>query len=871
MNDKSNIMFPFSDPKRCGADSFGSIICLDGDRGQWRLQYALPGSGKAGGFHKSDFDDRGWISAPVPGDIYTAMRARGVTYGQFIGRNQREDPTWIEKYEWWYRRSFYIPEELSKDVLCRLTFDGLDTLATVYLNGRKLLRHENMHTPASVDVSDRLIRGGRNVLAVRFDSVPVYGASVGYEGTWMPPYREQAGPLVRKCQMQFSWDFHPRHLVSGLWKGVRLEVLDRPRIAWVKVLPRDVSAASTRLDVEVRVEGSVPTGATVSFHTGSVHGKALVVDGVARLSLTMSHPKLWWPMEFGKPYLYTGIVSLDTGGRTLHTVQQRFGVRSVEITQAPLLDGTPRWGFVINGRELPVKGANWVPPRIALSDIADKDYRDLLELAVAGRLSMLRIWGGGIYEADIFYDLCDELGIMVWQDFMFACAIYPQTADFERNVKEEARHVVERLVNHPSVVIWCGGNETDESILWACEERGKDWPLPFGPRGDRITRGILPSVVGELDGTRPYIPSSAYTPHDPFDARSTAAGDNHDYTHRLTGPSNTDKPDPKRKPYWEWHSFRTRFLSEFGSAAIPDMATVGQFAFAETDVPFVDPDVISSGERTAGRLPTQQEIDARQQRSCFLNEYKVRHLRVRRPECLGMLYWKFNDPFDSGVDSANVTWMASVRYPQAAAAMFYVMRRAYAPVCVVVLDEVQEGAFAIAVANDRFEDAEITVELELQDFHGKVLNQWRREVCVPSCGALRVIEEIAVAPDQRLTTVFFAKVSKENEVLDRHTFYPARYYELERIDWPLSRLTVVAVGDAMELTARKTLARWVQIECTCPGVLFEDSAFDMSAGSSRIIRPILTRGLCPSDVADAQVIVRAVNAPTVRMDLCRLL
>ncbi len=858
MSDNANILIQLSDENRGG-----------GDRDTWRLQYALPGAGEAGGFHTRDYDDRGWIAAPVPGDNYTAMRARGVTYGQFIGRDQREDPQWIEPYEWWYRRSFFVPESLGRDARCRLTFDGLDTLATIYLNGRKLLRHENMHTPASAEVSDRLIRGGRNVLAVRFDSVPHYGAAMGYAGTWMPPYREQAGPLVRKCQMQFSWDFHPRHLVSGIWKGVRLEVLDHPRIAGVKVLPRDVSAASARLDVELRVEGPVPAGAAVSFRVGSVSGQAPVVDGVARLSLTLRRPKLWWPWEFGTPHLYTGRARLAADGRTLHTVRQRFGVRSVAITQEPLPDGTPRWGFVINGRELPVKGANWVPPRIALSDIAAKDYRDLLELAVAGRLSMLRMWGGGIYEADAFYDLCDELGIMVWQDFMFACAIYPQTAAFGRNVREEARHVIERLANHPSVVIWCGGNETDESILWAREERGKDWPLPFGPRGDRITRGILPRVVAERDGTRPYIPSSAYTPHDPFAARSTAAGDNHDYTHSLIGPPDPDKPN--RKPYWHWHDFRTRFLSEFGSAALPDMATVRQYAFAESDVPFVDPDVIFSGERTAGRLPTQEEIDVRQSRSCFLTEYKARHLRVRRPECLGMLYWKFNDPFDSGVDSANVTWMASVRYPQAAAALFYVMRRAYAPVCVVVLDEADEGAFALSVANDRLDTAAVTVELELQDFRGKVLAHWRRDVCVPACAALRVFKDLSVGPDQRLTTVFFATVRRDGDVLDRHTFYPARYFELERVDWPPCRLSVAAAGDVLEIKAGKALARWVQVECTCPGVLFEDSAFDLPAGASRTIRPILTRGLCPADVADAQVIVRAMNAPTACVDLCRLL
>jgi len=838
-------------------------VVLDDREGQWRLQYAKPGEGDAHGFHRPEFDDRGWIAAPVPGDIYTAMRARGVTYGQFADRDQREDARWIEQYEWWYRRAFHVPLDFGRGAECRLTFGGLDTLATVYLNGRKLLRHENMFTAVSADVSDRLIRGGRNVLAVRFDPPSVYGAAMGYEGTWMPPYREQAGPLVRKCQMQFSWDFHPRHLVSGIWKGVHLAAIDRPGITNVKVLPREVSAARANLDVEVLVDGPPARGASVSFRVGSRTLRAPVRNGAARLSLTMRRPKLWWPWEFGTPHLYTAVVTLSAGGRTLHRVTRRFGVRSAEVTRAPLPDGTERWGFVINGRPLQVKGANWVPPRIAPAEIQERDYRDLLELAVAGRISMLRVWGGGIYEQNAFYDLCDELGIMVWQDFMFACAVYPQNRAFSRNVRSEAEHQVDRLASHPSIVLWCGGNETDETIIWAKEDRGDDWTPPFGPGGDKITRSVLPRVVAALDGTRPYIPSSPYNPHDQFDPRSTDAGDNHDYVYSLTDPpGRTRNKHRQSKPYSAWHECRTRFLSEFGSGALPDAATIGQYAFVPCEGAFAK-------RWSEGGRPPPDVIDAAQVRRCFLVEYKARHLRVRRPECMGMLYWKFNDPFDAGVHCGNRSWMASVRYPQAAGALFYVMRRAYAPVCVVVLDE--GDGFALAVANDRLEAADVTVDLSLQDFRGRIVQSWRRRARVPANGAVRPLEDISVPPRQRPRTVFFAEVRGGGCVLDRHTFYPVEFYRLAEMPWPRCRLDVRPSGGALRMAAQGAIARWVQIECTNPGVLFEDSAFDMPAGSVRTVSPILTRGLAPRDVNDAQVIVRAANARAVHLDLCQLL
>ncbi|MBD3393149.1 MAG: hypothetical protein GF418_13585, partial [Chitinivibrionales bacterium] len=253
------------------------VVDLTSATGTWRLQYALPGEGLPSGFHKPHFDDRAWIDAPVPGDNHTALRQRGVTYGSFDKRDEREDPRWIEKYEWWYRRSFFVPRDYCKDSPCKLVFDGLDTLATVFLNGRKIHAGNNMHHPASVDVGRWLSRSKRNVIAVRFDPPGPHADSLGYDNIWTTSGHDRAMLWIRKCQMQFGWDFHPRHVTCGIWKGVQLVPLDRPRIAHIKVLCRNVTRLQSEIEVVATIDGACAKNTLLRCRIGSLTAKVKVV------------------------------------------------------------------------------------------------------------------------------------------------------------------------------------------------------------------------------------------------------------------------------------------------------------------------------------------------------------------------------------------------------------------------------------------------------------------------------------------------------------------------------------------------------------------------------------------------------------------
>ncbi|MBD3394857.1 MAG: hypothetical protein GF418_04445 [Chitinivibrionales bacterium] len=587
---------------------------------------------------------------------------------------------------------------------------------------------------------------------------------------------------------------------------------------------------------------------------GSLTGKAKVVKSRAAVRLTLKKPRLWWPWPYGKPHLYTATCTLESGRKVVDRARRRFGVRSVRIVHDPLEDGTERWAFEINGRDIFVKGANWVPPRISLSDIDEQDYRHLLELARHGRIAMLRIWGGGIYEKDSFYDLCDEMGIMVFQDFMFACGMYPQSREFLSTVGREARYQVDRLASHPSIVVWSGGNENDSVFHWL---KGDGKPIRF--RHDRISRSVLPRAVREMDGTRPYIPCSPYNPYDEQRPELTHAGDNHEYTYVKTDPGAAD-PYGKRRSLYDFRSYEPRFLSEFGWVGVPNSATLARYDFFRSGTR------LSELSKQIGS--TEAVVDMVQMEQCHVVEYKIRRSRARKPACSGLLYWKFNDPFEDGVASGNRSWMSSVMYPQGPVPQFYVTRRAYADVIVAVLDE--DERFPVVIVSDLDRPVAAEVHVVLQTLDGRQIHALRRKVDIAPDSVVRVTEDATEGKRSDDVTGIFAHVRVNSTVMDRHVWYPSPFRKLLSMPWPKSELKVKSMNGTIEIACKKAVARWVTLECTHPGVLFSDSAFDMTMGAVRRIEPLLTRGLRPSEILQEQVRIRAFNAAEIALDLSRL-
>ena len=554
-----------------------------------------------------------------------------------------------------------------------------------------------MHVPVHCDVAAKLLWGRRNVLAVRLDPVNRAQQGKSLAGLYTTTLAERL--FVRKAQVSFGWDFHGRMVTAGIWRPVWLESWDGPRIDHVRVVAEPAGDGGGDFTVTVatrggqaQVEVSIrPRGAKTWLVSRKLSGKT------GRIHL--DKVKLWWPWTCGTPSLYEVRVRLlSPGGRTVLDEQaHRVGVRRVELMQDPIEDGS-RFAFRLNGRDLYIRGANWVPPTAYFVDCTEQTYRKLLTLAVRGNLEMLRIWGGGVYEQDSFYDLCDELGILIWHDFMWACGVYPDGPAEQANARREAQAQILRLRNHPCIAAWSGDNEDDWAYQWG--------QLPHKAKlANKITRKVLPEAIRKLDPHRPYLPSSPFSPHEE-DCNSSREGDQHQYrwqSFETTG----------EKSYTNFFQDHSRFVSEFGHVSLPGPETMSRYNFIRKDtaahtrfshvrVPPNPPDAWQ------GFLTGLQFMHSQFQKRV------LEHYRRLRPVCGGTLHWKFNDPFSA--NSLGFGLMASIDPAGAAKMSYYYAKRAYAPVAVSIRKE-SEDLYSVWACNGTAKPCrgELRIDLHHQD------------------------------------------------------------------------------------------------------------------------------------------------------------
>lgn len=630
----------------------------------WRLTWFEPGKGVEAGAQTSDHNDGGWLPVRVPSEVHWDLQKAGIIRGQLFGKTPDEEK-WIESAEWWYRLSF-VPAESLKLRHLELVFDGLDTLATIYLNGEPIARNESMHVPLRVDVRDCLRWGRRNVLAVRIDPVDRLAEDKSLAGLYTTTTAERL--FVRKAQVNFGWDFCGRQVTAGIWQPVRLEAWQANRLETVHLVatPRGDGG---ELDVRVATRGSGgtvevsvrPRGARSWAQTQKLRG--------GKGTLKLDRVKLWWPHTMGEPSLYEVRVRLlDGSGKPLDEQTHRVGFRTIEVVEDPIEDGT-RFGFRINGRDTFLCGANWVPPSPYYVDVDEAMYRKLLTYAVRGNLAMLRVWGGGVYELDSFYDLADELGILIWHDFMWACGVYPDGPHEQQLAAAEAKAQIERLRNHPSIACWSGDNEDDWAFQWgqlSIEQRDRY----------ALTRKVLPEAVAHYDPARRYFPSSPFSPND-ADCNSSREGDQHQYRWQSLDTEG-------ERSYLSFFKDRSRFVSEFGHTSLPGIETLGIYNFRREEMD------VRKRWGTAVRPPNPPDpwhgtITGVQFQHALFQKRVLEHYRRLFPVCSGTLHWKFNDPFSA--NNFGFGLMASVDPLGRAKMSFYYAKRAYAPIAVSVRKE----------------------------------------------------------------------------------------------------------------------------------------------------------------------------------------
>ncbi len=825
--------------------------------GTWRLWGTTPGEGEQQGVFADDYDDSHWLPAPVPGDVHSALLAAGHIPDPYYHDNV-EALGWIEEREWWYRTRFVAPPPPAapgtRDVL---VFEGLDTFATVYLNGEPLGSHRNMFRPAVFDVTGRLRYGAENTLAVRFDPVALHVGGRTLPGQWG---RNPERVFVRKTQAQFGWDWAPRLVNVGIWQGVYLERREKARLVFPFVRVLDLRGRTALVGVECEVDAwetdeALEVEVELRHGAQTVSARGPVQDGVAHLALVVPDAALWWPAGYGPQPLYDVEVRLHSGGRVVDTFRDAVGLRTVALDRSPdpVEVGAEHFTFVINGVPVFAKGANWVPPDLMTGRITASRYETLLRLFVGANGNMLRVWGGGQYEKDAFYRLADRLGILIWQDFMFACARYPEDPEFLAEVEAEAEYQVRRLRNRASVVIWVGNNENDwleDLTYW--QEPGHDFP------GKRIYHEILPRIVARLDPSRPYWPSS---PYGGDDHNGEQAGDRHNWhvwhggvlPRRFGQPPQRD-PSPDGVSYRHYGEDNARFVSEFGIQAAPVRETLCRVVppealrlnspallFRIKDEP---KDKANAIMRAHTGLPRDLDEYIDYSMICQAEGLKfgIEHYRRRKFHCSGALFWQWNDCWPG------ISWSVVDYYGFPKAGYFYA-KRAFAAV-LASFQPLPEGDVVLWVINDTLHVVEDTLIWTYGTFDGRRIHEERVGVRVPANAAMpvaRIPARLLAREDPRRTYLWVRSV--QARVAENRHFLA----EIKDFDRPRPHVSVRWRREGETLVAHlqtDVYAYFVHLLVPDERVRYSDNWIDIPPGESRTVRlwPPAGASLRPEDV-----------------------
>lgn len=811
----------------------------------WDLRDCAPGEGGP----TAEADD--WIPIRAPGDVYQALVEAGRLAHPFEGRNEAE-AAWVRDREWWQRTTFEAPA-LAPGDRAELVFDGLDTFATVFLDGVEIGRADNMFRRWTFDVTDRVRTGVRHAVAVRFDTpstaphrpLPIWSA-------FTDRISRSRRNAMRKAQFGWGWDWGPDLPTVGVWQAARLEVRTPARITDVRFTTLSVSdgraAAEIALTlqappaVRVTVTLTDPEGVVVFRHEGPAEASLNLPVGIDR-------PRLWWTADLGKQPLYDLNVVLSDDGRTVDRSACAVGLRTLTLDESPDPDepGATFFRFVLNGVPIFAKGACWVPATSFVAEVDEAAYARLIDQTVRANMNMIRVWGGGVYEPDLFYDLCDRRGVLVWQDFMFACAHYPEDDAFAASVRAEAEDQVRRLRHHPGLALWCGNNESQAMHRINNDKSGEDGGLS----GLRLYDEVLPEVVERLSPGVVYRPGSPWGGANP---NGMKAGDVHDWTVWHGVPPIPDdamvdafRADPEGVAYTRYAEDMSRFVSEFGLQAAPALETLERWM----DPADLTPDSegflarIKDEARKADAmmipvtgLPTslRDYVDFTQWCQAEGLKFGIEHFRRRRPHCSGAVLWQLNDCWPC------VSW-SLIDWDGVEKASYHAVRRAFAPV--LASFRADGDGRELWISNDTPTSVGDEVVVTLERLDGTVEQRWIEAVSAPPGGHAIVWRgTVEGGPDRVLRAV---SANGRFEAA-RHYFTPIRDLALTARAEPR---TTIRRRSATELDVTLSADDWLAfVHLTSPraDLRFSDNHFDLAAGELRTIRVTGTSPIGPGDL-----------------------
>lgn len=814
---------------------FSMLLGIVSLSGQWQFRCTSP--------------EGEWSNATVPGAVQTDLMASGVIDDPFYGDNEKR-VQWVGEKDWEYRKSFEVSAQDLAQSHQELVFEGIDTYATVFVNGHKVLRADNMFRTWRVDVKG-FLHEGQNEIRVAFDSVfkidiPKYLAA---------PYKLQAWPnndqsdvwislYARKAGYNYGWDWGPRLITAGIWKPVYLDCWSDIRLKPSQIVTNKADIRKASMKAFVELESDNATEATVEILS---EGKTLykAVKSIAvganlfECPFNVLKPALWWTKALGGQKIYDFDIKVTAAGTTAIRTE-RTGIRTVEVVREK--DARGRSFYVrLNGVAVFMKGADWVPMDNFPARISREKYTSAINDAVRANMNMLRVWGGGFYESDDFYDACDRAGILVWQDMAFACGMFPSDNAYLESVKAEVRDNVSRLRNHPSLALWCGNNENEISYFeWGWKrtitaEQRREYESSL----HRLFYEVIPATISSVDAGRYYHPGS---PSTGFNGIPYGEGDAH-YWGVWKGAWVEDYLKPENI---------ARFMSEYGFQSYPDMRTIE--SFAPKDQQYVGSNVMIAHQKAHDDNTRDPNFGDNMMKKYMEHYYRIpdsfpdyvylghfqqaeavkvameAHRRAK-PYCMGTLFWQLNDCWP-------VASWASVDYNGRWKPLQYYARRAYADILVSPYPKEPSKAVGIRVVSDLRKATSAELEIKVMDFNGNVRLSRTITVSIAADSSADVAEvPLSDVPEDCFIEL---RLRAGGLLLSENQFFPEYPNRYSYMPAAPSVIAEDTIGGVVLRISSKTLIRGLMLDTGSDEDVFEDNCLTIVPGYEYIVN-VMTR------------------------------
>jgi beta-mannosidase len=758
--------------------------------------------------------------ATVPGIIHTDLFQNKLIPDPFLEDNEKS-LQWIENETWEYETTFKLSEKELKFQNIELNFNGLDTYATVILNGKIVLNADNMFRIWNV-LAKPFLKKGDNHLKIIFHSAVETGKNEAQKIPYTLPEKERV--FVRKAQYQFGWDWGPRFVTAGIWKKVQLKFWNNATIENIKYEQKELNDNLAKLDFLVSIKVQKQGKYQIRVNDKSLFFNLKKGQNTIRFPFEIKNPTLWWCNGLGKPYQYNFSFSLIQNQNNIENKSLKIGLKTIKLVQEKDTFGKSFY-FTLNGKPVFIKGANYIPPDSFLPRVADSTYYSIVKNAQKANMNMLRVWGGGVYGDEVFYNACDENGILVWQDFMFACAMYPGDKNFVQNVKKEVIDQVNQLQNHASLALWCGNNENDEG--W----KNWHWQTQFNySKADstqiwndykKVFHEIIPKVLDSFVSTEKNIywessPSIGWGRKE-----SLLQGDSH-YWGVWWG----------KEPFEIYKTKVGRFMSEYGFQGMPSLKTFNKF----TNKLSFDSDAVKShqkhptGYQTINeylerdyKIPTNFEdyIYVSQLLQAHGMKIAIEAHRRAKPYCMGTLYWQLNDCWP-------VTSWSSLDYYGNWKAFHYQAKKSYENLLLSVNEE--DNNYNVYLINDNFQNYSGKLQLELVSFDGKSL--WNSTV---NCESKENSSAIVASIPKENFNLFdlkksVLKIQFENNFTTEFFFAKPKDLKLKKPTIQIKKLGEKTIEITTDFLAKNVFLS------TENETFFDDNYFDLLPNEKKIIK-----------------------------------